>query len=109
MLVIGDLADLRGPATGRVRLPLRLFWSGRATDTEFDLARPAIARSMYEHVLREASHRDELAAHLNRDLLVAVWPDLALPRGVRQAWETAHPVLGEARARREARAAAPAA
>jgi hypothetical protein len=100
VLVIGDLADLRGPATGRVTLPLRLFWSSRGTATEFDLARPAIARSMYENVLREASHRDELAAYLNPDLLVAFWPDLALPRDVRQAWEAAHPALGEDRARR---------
>lgn len=87
-------------------LPLRLFWSGKATDTEFDLAKPAIVRAMYVNVLREASHLSELADYLNGDLLTEVWPDLALPRGVRQAWEAAHPVLAEARARSEAAAAA---
>ena len=29
-IVVTDLADLRGPAHGTVRLPLRLYWSGPA-------------------------------------------------------------------------------
>ncbi|HYZ54846.1 MAG TPA: hypothetical protein VE733_15255 [Streptosporangiaceae bacterium] len=96
VLVIHDLADLRGPTEGTVELPLELFWS--SPDRTFDLGDPAMLRSMYRKVLREAIRADELTAYLNGDMLVAVWPDLFLPRGVRQAWEKAHPVLAAARA-----------
>jgi hypothetical protein len=90
-LVATDLADLKGPATGTVELPLRLFWSHR--DRTFDLDSPAMLQWMYETVLREAIHADELIGFLNGDTLVAIWPDLLLPKGVRRAWEDCHPVL----------------
>jgi len=95
-LVAADLADLRGPSSGVVELPLRLFWS--APDRTFDLGVPDLVRSMYEKVLREAVRFEELATYLNGDLLVAVWPMLFLPREMRQAWEARHPVLGRAAA-----------
>jgi hypothetical protein len=97
VLVVRDLADLRGPASGRVTLPLRLFWSppGRV----FDLDDPFMLRSMYQIVLGEAIRAEELTTCLNRDALLAVWRDLYLPKGVRRAWEEMHPAL---------RAAAPA-
>jgi hypothetical protein len=91
VLVAADLADLCGPAEGTVELPLRLFWS--ATDRTFDLSDPHMLRSMYEKVLREAIRADELTAYLNGGRLIAVWPDLFLPRNVRQAWEAQHPVF----------------
>lgn len=91
MLVAADLADLRGPAEGLVELPLRLFWS--AADRTFDLSDSDLLRSMYEKVLREAIRVDELSTYLNAGRLIAVWPDLFLPRDVRQAWEDQHPVL----------------
>ena len=91
VLVIRDLADLQGPASGTVTLPLRLYWSpaGRV----FDLDDPFTLRSMYQVVLRETIRAEELTAYLNRDLLLAVWRDLYLPKGVRQAWEERHPAL----------------
>jgi hypothetical protein len=89
-LVAARLADLRGPAAGVVELPLRLFW---CPDRTFDLGDPAMLRWMYENVLREAIHETELTAYLDGDTLVAVWPDLVLPKGVRRAWEDHHPVL----------------
>lgn len=91
VLVVRDLADLRGPASGQVTLPLRLFWSppGRV----FDLDDPFMLRSVYQVVLGEAVRAEELTGYLNRDKLLAVWRDLYLPRGVRQAWEERHPVL----------------
>ncbi len=52
VLVAGDLADLRGPVTGTVELPLWLFWS---PDRTFDLDDPATLRWMYQTVLREAA------------------------------------------------------
>lgn len=96
VLVVRDLADLRGPASGAVTLPLRLYWSppGRV----FDLDDPFMLRSMYQVVLGEAIRAEELTGYLNRDRLLAVWPDLFLPKGVRRAWEERHPVLHAARA-----------
>ena len=40
----------------------------------------------------------ELTTYLNRGRLIAVWPDLFLPRDVRQAWEDQHPALRHAAA-----------
>ena len=96
MLVVRDLADLRGPASGPVVLPLRLYWSpaGRV----FDLDDPFMLRSMYQVVLSEAIRAEELTGYLNRDMLLAIWPDLYLPKGVRRAWEERHPALRAARA-----------
>jgi hypothetical protein len=98
--VVADLASLRGPVSGTITLPLRLFWSpaGRV----FDLDDPFTLQSVYQTVLGEAVSADELAAYLNGDKLIAVWRDLYLPKGVRRAWEEHHPVL-------RAAAAAPAA
>ncbi len=94
-LVAASLAELAGPAHGVVELPLRLFWS--APDRTFDLDQPPMLRALYEAVLREASRPDDLTGYLNSELLVAVWPDLFLPKGVRRAWEDQHPELRAAR------------
>jgi hypothetical protein len=94
-VVAADLASLHGPVAGQAELPLRLFWN---PDRTFDLDDPGMLRWMYENVLREAARPEELAAYLNGDMLVAVWPDLFLPPGVRQAWEDRHPVLRPAAA-----------
>ena len=91
VVVAASLADLRGPTEGTVILPLRLFWS--SLDRTFDLGTPYMLRSMYETVLVEASHPEDLTAYLDGDTLIALWPDLYLPKGVRQAWEDQHPAL----------------
>ncbi len=90
VLVAGDLAELRGPTTGTVELPLRLFWY---PERRFDLDEPGILAWVYQTVLREATRPEDLTAYLNGDTLAAVWRDLFLPRGVRQAWEDRHPAL----------------
>jgi hypothetical protein len=59
----------------------------------FDLDDPYLLRSMYQTVLGEAARPEDLTSHLDRDTLIAVWPGLHLPKGVRQAWEEHHPVL----------------
>jgi len=89
-LVIVDLADLRGPAGGTVELPIWLFWHPNRT---FDLNDPAISRWVYQIVLREASRPEDLTTYLNGEILVELWLDLHLPRGVRRAWEERHPSL----------------
>ncbi len=91
VIVVTDLDSLRGPLRGSVELPLRLYWSGPSP--VFDLGEPYLRRWMYQIVLREASRPDDLTRYLDRDTLIAVWPQLDLPRGVRQAWEERHPQL----------------
>jgi hypothetical protein len=90
-VVAADLADLTGPASGKVVLPDRLFWSppGRPWNLDY----PDVAREMYAIVLNEAIRAEELAEYLNAGLLAAFWPRLFLPRGVRRAWEERHPSL----------------
>ncbi len=96
-MVAARLTDLHGPTQGTVELPLRLFWS--LPDHTFDLGDRDMRLWLYQTVLREASRPEDLTAFLDGDTLIALWPDLYLPKGVRQAWEDAHPIL---------RAAAPA-
>jgi DNA invertase Pin-like site-specific DNA recombinase len=91
VLVIDDLADLRGPVTGLVELPLRLFWS--LPGHRFDLDEPDIRRWYYETVLREATRPADLAAYLDGYTLVSIWPELYLAKGVRRGWEERHPAL----------------
>ena len=89
MLVAASLADLTGPEHGPVELPIWLFWF---PDRRFDLDEPGMLAWMYQIVLREARRQADLG-YLNGARLVTLWPDLHLPRAVREAWEERHPVL----------------
>jgi hypothetical protein len=94
-LVAADLSALRGPVSGVVELPHRLVWAPSPAG-RFDLDDPYDRIRMYEIVLREAVQPAELRTWLDADLLVGLWPQLYLPRGVRQAWEAVHPGLAVA-------------
>jgi hypothetical protein len=83
-------------ARGTVELPLWLYWSGASP--VLDLDKPFMRRWLYEIVLREALRPEDLTSYLDRDMLIALWPDLYLPKGVRQAWEEHDPVLRSAAA-----------
>lgn len=96
VIVVTDLASLDGPIRGSVELPLRLYWSGPSP--VFDLDEPYLRRWLYQIVLREASRPDDLTSYLDRDTLIELWPELHLPKGVRQAWEEQHPQLRSAAA-----------
>jgi hypothetical protein len=95
-VVAASLADLHGPAEGTVELPIWLFWS--SADHTFDLSDQDMRVWLYQTVLREAGRLEDVTAYLNGDMLVALWPDLYLPKGVRQAWEEQHPALRAAAA-----------
>jgi hypothetical protein len=95
-LVAADLADLRGPDSGMVELPLRLFWS--LPGHRFDLGDKDMRLWLYQTVLREATRSEDLSAYLDQAMLIELWPDLYLPRGVRRAWEEQHPRLRSAAA-----------
>lgn len=85
------LDDLRGPASGLVELPVRLYWS--AGSRTFDLDNRHEAADMYEAVLDVASSRADLVRYLNARLLIQVWPVLGMNRAKRAAWEERFPVL----------------
>lgn len=81
-----SLAELQGPLTGEVGLPLHVFWSGDdPAAARWDLADPGARRSLYEIVLQQGG-LDELRTLVNGAELVRLWPSLYLPRWVRQAW-----------------------
>ncbi|MER6421920.1 hypothetical protein [Streptomyces sp. NPDC001137] len=86
-----SLMELAGPVHGRVELPLHVAWSGLRA---YDLDRPRQCMSLYRTVLAEGQ-RDDLVAFLNRDLLLAQWPDLRtlISRHIRAVWEEAFPEL----------------
>ena len=87
------LDDLTGPDHGTVQLPLHVAWSGQ---TAFNLDLPKPCMHMYRIVLAEGQRAD-VAAYLNRDLLVGQWPVLRnlVGRTVWKVWETAFPQLAE--------------
>ena len=95
-VTVASLADLHGPVEGQVELPIWLFWGH--PDHTFDLADEDMRRWLYQTVLREAGQADDLTAYLDGDTLIALWPGLFLPLGVRQAWEDQHPALRAAAA-----------
>ncbi len=92
VLVITELADLRGPARGKIVLPGHLYPS----EAVFDLDVPFLLQEAYQAVLAGAGGAWDLAAWLNPARLVEAWPGLYLTGEVRQAWEDIHPVLAAA-------------
>jgi hypothetical protein len=87
------LDDLTGPRHGTVQLPAHIAWSGL---TAFDVDRPPLCASMYQIVLTEGL-REDVAAYLNRGLLIRYWPMLrtVVGRAIRDVWEAAFPELTE--------------
>jgi len=84
--VPSDLAELRGPAGGVLRLPLSVYSSGAGTGREFDLTDPAQQAELYEIVLTTGTAADQ-ARYLHADQLRALWPGLWLPAALRAAWQ----------------------
>ncbi|MEC5149924.1 hypothetical protein [Cryobacterium sp. GrIS_2_6] len=87
--VADDLDDLTGPTAGLVQLPLHLEWTTRRP---IRLDDPSSVLSGYATVLREAKHESDFR-YLNSQILIRIWPDLFLPRKVREAWTRRFPEL----------------
>lgn len=90
IVVAPELSALRGPTSGIHQLPLHLDSSAPAS---YDFADPHRRALAYRIVLAEAAAESDLTTWLEQDTLVALWPDLYLPRPVRRAWEDRHPEL----------------
>ena len=80
----GRLADLTGPTSGVVELPITVDWGPRR---RYDLGADVDRRIVYERVLREAADAEEVGRFVNGAILVEVWSRLWLPQRVRKAWE----------------------
>ncbi|MEV6859843.1 hypothetical protein AB0M44_02375 [Streptosporangium subroseum] len=89
-LVPDDLSELTGPVAGVVELPTHLDWSEQHV---YDLTDDSHLGLMYERVIREAVHHDDLRTYLNGRVLIRIWPRLYLPIQARQAWEARFPDL----------------
>jgi hypothetical protein len=63
-VLVADLGELRGPTTGIVELPHRLFWQ---PNRRVNLDRPALLAWMYVTVILEATTADELRAWIDRE------------------------------------------
>ena len=70
-------------ATGRVRLPLHIRWSG--APVTYDLDDPVDRARVYEQVLREGTE-DDVRFYVAADSLLELWNELVLPPAVREAW-----------------------
>ncbi|MFF0343561.1 hypothetical protein [Kribbella sp. NPDC004875] len=89
-MVPRSLDQLQGPAAGVIDLPTRLDWG---PNPRYDLAKIDEATTLYNKVISEASTVDDLAEFLNREMLVALWPRLRLPRHCADLWNQAFPQL----------------
>jgi hypothetical protein len=71
-------------ASGIIRLPNRIRWSG--PDLTFDMDNAADRRRVYELVLVDGSEED-VRYFVILDELIAVWGDIFLPTYVRRVWQ----------------------
>jgi hypothetical protein len=90
--VAADLDALRGPRQGRFRLPLHLDASARAL---YDFTSRSDRELAYRLVLLEAGSSTDHEQWLDQDDLLGLWSGLYLPRSVRTAWQSEHPVLAQ--------------
>ncbi len=92
VVVVDDLRALTGPRSGLHRLPLSIDASARHL---YDFAEVGWRELAYRTVLMEAGSTADLVDWLERDALLALWPQLYLPPFVRAAWERRHPELAQ--------------
>ena len=89
--VVPESLDLlQGPTAGVIDLPTRLDWG---PNSRYDLSNIDEATALYTKVISEASTQEDLTQYLSRDILVALWPRLRLPRRCADLWNQAFPQL----------------
>ena len=85
-----SLAQLRGPASGCVTLPMWVCWA--PGDRTFDVGTWTGAKQAYTSVLSEGVV-DEVCEFVNAQRLLELWSSLVLPRRTAAQWEQAFPEL----------------
>jgi hypothetical protein len=96
VVVAPKLDALHGPLHGRRQLPLHLDSSARPF---YDFGSAGDRARAYQLVLLEADDPADLEQWLQHAGLLRLWPELFLPRTVRAAWQSAHPILARIGAR----------
>jgi hypothetical protein len=71
-----DLAELRGPLTGMVGLPLSIYASGQGPARSFDLSNETERIELYEIVLTDGTAED-ICRYINREELLRLWAGYA--------------------------------
>ncbi|GAA2564601.1 hypothetical protein GCM10010424_01470 [Streptomyces lienomycini] len=86
-----SLDELHGPTQEVGDLPLHMAWSGMAS---YDMSKSRQRMGLYRTVLHEGL-RDDLPRHLNRNMLLHLWPVLRtlVGRTVCVVWVDAFPQL----------------
>lgn len=91
-----SLDELKGPAEGRLKLPLTVYW-GPPQPEGFDLTDQVQAVRAYSEIIANSDDRYQKQT-LNKNLLVSLCPKLSVDKlRVRPAWEKAFPILRERR------------
>ncbi|MCS6711719.1 transcriptional regulator [Brachybacterium sp. EF45031] len=81
--IVDSLDELTGPSAGQITLPVDVHWSGpRST---FDVQDRDDLQQAYQSILSNG-RREHLVEFLHKDLLLTVWPVLALDRRVLDLW-----------------------
>lgn len=78
------LADLHGPSSGTVELPIGLYW--QPGSPVFDLGDPEDRGTVYRSVMNVGTLED-VCSYVNPELLVRDWPALLLPPRLVREWE----------------------
>jgi len=89
--VPADLAELRGPRRGRLRLPASVYWGPQPV---IDLDHWDDVAKAYEATLREGDLQD-VCSLLDAGILSEVWAQIVLPVSVRATWEQRFPGLAD--------------
>jgi hypothetical protein len=79
-----SLDELRGPKSGLLTLPIDVYW-GPTPVVNLDSVGGVVMA--YQATISEGSAADQEKL-LNRELLIEIWPRLALPARARAIWET---------------------
>lgn len=87
--VPSSLADLHGPDSGVLVLPMSVYW-GPEKECRLD-SHDGVVKA-YQAIIREGTLTEQTDL-LNVRLLRRVWPWLLLPARCRQLWESRHPSL----------------
>jgi hypothetical protein len=88
--VVEDLGELSSSVTGITELPIELNWTPA---NRYDLSDVTDKMRLYETVLAEALSENDIKQYVNGHDLAEFWMQLRLPRRVRYAWESVHPML----------------
>lgn len=79
------LDELNGPLTGRIKLPIDIFWA--PGDNALSLDADDTLIQAYQAILSEGDE-SQISELINKHNLIRIWPRLSLPIPVAKGWES---------------------